>query len=659
MSEKQISFKLVFDSSGAVTGIKNAEGELSKFEKQTAKTKDEIKNTGKEAGGAFGAMSKGLKALGVDIGPLEGGLKKVKGGTDGLAGSSKALGGAMKAIPILAIVSAIAFLLKAFLSTQEGADKFNRVMEPIKQLFQILWGLVQDLSLALSKDLTKAFEDPLGSIQKLGKAILDNIIGRVMGMLKLIPRLGEAIGLVFKRDFEGAAKVAANAILQIGTGVEDSLALFEQIGEKAKSVFDGLQDKIDQAIASGGRLADLKVEIEELENSQILSLAKMKREYAEILRLGRDVTLSDEERITALQEAEKIAGEIKDEQARLLELKIEDAELRAAANDTDREAQKEINMLLAQRDELETEYQNKIRRTSAQISAIALKQQGEAEADAEARAEEQRQIMENFQARKEAFEELRRSDVENAQLAFDEQVESLQELLDNEIITQQEYYDSITAMRDRYFDGYNTAEEALASRKAKLREQEKRAFMEVQAQMLASAIESSIQRGDHAVTTTLKIIRAIIAELIAEQIANVIKTVPFPLNVALAPAAGMAAAAMAKGIIPTKFGKGGFVGGQRHSAGGTIIEAEQGEFVLSRTASQKFKNILPSMNNGELDNINMSSFVMGSGGNEDINVLIGALKNLRFELDNRVLYASVKEEINRRQDRYLGTDALP
>ena len=34
----------------------------------------------------------------------------------------------------------------------------------------------------------------------------------------------------------------------------------------------------------------------------------------------------------------------------------------------------------------------------------------------------------------------------------------------------------------------------------------------------------------------------------------------------------------------SKFEQGGLVGGRRHSQGGTMIEAEQGEFVMSRSA---------------------------------------------------------------------------
>jgi hypothetical protein len=38
--------------------------------------------------------------------------------------------------------------------------------------------------------------------------------------------------------------------------------------------------------------------------------------------------------------------------------------------------------------------------------------------------------------------------------------------------------------------------------------------------------------------------------------------------------------------LASKAEKGGMIGGNRHSAGGTIIEAEQGEFIMSRQGVQ-------------------------------------------------------------------------
>ena len=50
---------------------------------------------------------------------------------------------------------------------------------------------------------------------------------------------------------------------------------------------------------------------------------------------------------------------------------------------------------------------------------------------------------------------------------------------------------------------------------------------------------------------------------------------------------------------PPVFEAGGLVGGRRHSQGGTMIEAEQGEFVMSRNAVQAIGvETLNQMNQG-------------------------------------------------------------
>ena len=70
----------------------------------------------------------------------------------------------------------------------------------------------------------------------------------------------------------------------------------------------------------------------------------------------------------------------------------------------------------------------------------------------------------------------------------------------------------------------------------------------------------------------------------------------------------------ASGGASGSFEQGGLVGGQRHSQGGTIIEAEQGEFVMSRNAVQSIGlETLNQMNQGGSTGnvvINVSGYVM-------------------------------------------------
>ena len=55
---------------------------------------------------------------------------------------------------------------------------------------------------------------------------------------------------------------------------------------------------------------------------------------------------------------------------------------------------------------------------------------------------------------------------------------------------------------------------------------------------------------------------------------------------------------MRQSMEAPKFQSGGEVGGKRHFAGGTLIEAEQGEMVMSRDATRKNRPVLEAMNKG-------------------------------------------------------------
>ena len=91
-------------------------------------------------------------------------------------------------------------------------------------------------------------------------------------------------------------------------------------------------------------------------------------------------------------------------------------------------------------------------------------------------------------------------------------------------------------------------------------------------------------------------------------IGNILATVPGgPLSPATI--ASLAAAAIATGaqiaVIqnaqPPKFADGGMVGGQLHSSGGTLIEAERGEYVINRQSTSDYLPSLKVLNSGEVE----------------------------------------------------------
>ena len=69
-----------------------------------------------------------------------------------------------------------------------------------------------------------------------------------------------------------------------------------------------------------------------------------------------------------------------------------------------------------------------------------------------------------------------------------------------------------------------------------------------------------------------------------------------PITIPLAALALGEGLAKAAAIRLQKFEKGGMIQGRRHSQGGTIIEAEGGEFVVNRNASRTFRPVLEKIN---------------------------------------------------------------
>ena len=93
-------------------------------------------------------------------------------------------------------------------------------------------------------------------------------------------------------------------------------------------------------------------------------------------------------------------------------------------------------------------------------------------------------------------------------------------------------------------------------------------------------------------------------------------------------------AAIANTPLP-KYAKGGLVGGRRHSQGGTMIEAEQGEFVMSRNATQAIG----------IENLNR----MNQGGGGAVNVTFTGNVMSQDFIENEAI-PQIKEAIRRGAD---------
>lgn len=249
--------------------------------------------------------------------------------TNGLKLFRLALIGTGIGIILVALGSLVTFLG----STQSGIDKVNRVLKPLGVIFSRLQGVVQKFG----EDLFKAISNPRDTIKKLGDLIRDNLITRFQALGRIIDR--------FKNlEFKGIGE----DISQLSTGVED-------FGKKARSAFGGVRDFVQDSLDIGRQLADLTIEIEESENRIILRRAELKRIIKEQNKIAENTTLSQQEREQAALRTIEASKELLGLEQGLLDLKIKQKTIENSLNDTSREDQKELNELIAQRTDKETE----------------------------------------------------------------------------------------------------------------------------------------------------------------------------------------------------------------------------------------------------------------------------------------------------------------
>ena len=206
------------------------------------------------------------------------------------------------------------------------------------------------------------------------------------------------------------------------------------------------------------------------------------------------------------------------------------------------------------------------------------------------------------------------------------------------------------------------AKTAKAAADAKLAAELKAKALEEEIKLNKKLLDSSFALGkgyknaaDAAVAGAKSVIVAKIQEAVITYMAEAMTKIPFPLSLGV-PALGAAMAAALGSVLSGsssnvsnsvgggstfgKFEQGGYVGGNRHSQGGTIIEAERGEFVMSR-------NAVESIGLETLNQMNQS----GGGGNINVNVSGNVLTQDFVEGE---LAESIKEAVRRGSDFGIG-----
>lgn len=261
----------------------------------------------------------------------------------------------IKANPIILLITAIAGLVKAFSQSQTGIEFFRKT----SAILNTTLGFLSDIVESLGGRLIDAFENPQQALRDFGNLIRDNIVNRLEGMFELLPKIGEAISLLFEGKFAEAGKVALDAVAKVTLGVED---FTEKVVEATTATVDFFSEVLagaeaagvleEQLIANEKALADLRV-------SQAQSIKSQK----ELNLVVEDTTKTFEERIDAAQrfadvEEEQITKSIRLQQQLIDILKAQNDITNSTEEDLQRVRDAEIELANLQAASFEREVTN-------------------------------------------------------------------------------------------------------------------------------------------------------------------------------------------------------------------------------------------------------------------------------------------------------------
>jgi hypothetical protein len=290
-------------------------------------------------------------------------FKGLRGGLKNVINSFKSLKVAIIGTGIGALLIAVVALGQAFTRSEEGQNKFSKILGVIGSVIGNLLDLLADLG----ENIISVFENPKQALKDFTKLIKENLINRFEGLLELFPKLGKAISLLFKGEFSEAGKIAADAVGKVTLGVDSITDSVSGAIEKVKE----FGAEVAKDAANAAKIADLRAKADRLDRQLIVDRAKADRDRATLLEQSvNKEKFTVQERIAFLQEAadleEKITNqEIEAARLRLQAQQAENALGKSTKEDKEAAAQLEANLI-----QLETARLTKQKEVTSQIIAF-------------------------------------------------------------------------------------------------------------------------------------------------------------------------------------------------------------------------------------------------------------------------------------------------
>jgi hypothetical protein len=335
------------------------------------------------------AINDGMSALDKRTGGAVSAFRSLTGGLKSAISGFKTLRGAIAATGLGLLLIAVTSLTAAFKSSEEGQNKFAKIMSVIGAITGNLIDLLADLG----EKLISVFENPKEALIEFGNLVRDNLINRFTGMLELIPSIGKAIGLLFKGEFAAAGKTAADAVGKVVLGVE---SITDSVGNAIEAVKEFGAEQVREGKLAA-QVADMRAKAAKIERDLLVERSVKEAAIAALrLKSRQEEEFGAEERRQAILDAQKLEDELLQKEVKALELKAEAQTLentfsRSNIENLNKEAAAiaAVNNIQSQRLTQQRATQRELNRLNKEIAAEDKARLGEQEtAQAAKRAEQ-------------------------------------------------------------------------------------------------------------------------------------------------------------------------------------------------------------------------------------------------------------------------------
>ena len=347
---------------------KDAQKSLKGLEKGVDDVNKEVKETSKSTQQMGGTLDKVTGGAVSKFGAFKGALTSVTTGF-------KSLKVAIIATGIGALLIAVTALGQAFTRSEEGQNKFAKILGVIGSITGNLLDLLADLG----ESIISVFENPQQAIKDFANLIKENITNRFDGLLNLIPQIGKAINLLFKGEFSEAGKVAADAVGKVVLGVD---SITDSIDGAIESVKEFGEEVAADATAAA-KIADQRANAEKAARKLIVERAQAEQDIARLREKAvNKEKFTAQERIEFLEEAGKISEDLAAKETAVAKLRLEAKLTENSLTKSNKEDLNEAAQLEASVIQLETQRLNLQKRLSTELLTARREAATQAKKDA-------------------------------------------------------------------------------------------------------------------------------------------------------------------------------------------------------------------------------------------------------------------------------------